>query len=69
VKRKLQINRKTGVLYLPRELMDDGFVGETSAYLAPDTLLITHPDADLDQVEANLELLLQEIKLLRGRRS
>ena len=63
MRRKVRINPKTGVLYMPKELLNDGFKGEVDALANAMTFTIVHPDADLEKLKESLEILLREIEL------
>lgn len=59
---RLRINPKTGVIYLPKVLVEDGFKGEVDAFGAGPVLTIIRPDADLDAVKDFLESISKEIE-------
>lgn len=60
---KIKVNPKTGVLYVPKDLLDDGFKGEMDALSNAMTFTIIHPEADLQRVKESLELLVRDINL------
>ncbi len=68
MKRKIRINPKTHLAYIPEELIDEGFVGDLDAYANAKTVTIVHPDASLEDVERSLGIVLQDIQLRMGKR-
>ncbi len=60
---KIKINPKTGVVYLPRELVEDGFRGEVDAFGAGSVIVITHPDADVAVIKESISLVSRDIEL------
>ena len=69
---KIKINPKTGVVYLPREMVEDGFRGEVDAFGAGSVIVITHPDADVMAIKESITLVAKDIDLTprsRSRRS
>ena len=68
----IKINPKTGVVYLPREMVEDGFKGEVDVFGAGSVLVITHPDADVMAIKKSIILVVKDIELTphsRSRRS
>jgi hypothetical protein len=59
---RLRINPKTGVIYLPKVLVEDGFKGEVDAFGAGPVLTIIRPDADPSAVKDFLESVSKEIE-------
>ena len=68
-KAKVRINPKTGVLYIPKELLNDGFRGDVDALSNAMTFTIIHPSADLEKVKESLEITLRDIELRLARES
>jgi len=68
-KAKVRINPKTGVLYIPKELLNDGFKGDVDALSNAMTFTIIHPSADLEKVKESLEITLRDIELRLKRES
>ena len=66
---RVRINPKTGVLYIPKELLNDGFRGDVDALSNAMTFTIIHPSADLEKVKESLEITLRDIKLRLKRES
>ena len=62
-KAKVRINPKTGVLYVPKELLNDGFSGDVYVLGNAMTFTVLHPSADLERVKESLEIALRDIKL------
>lgn len=53
--RKVRVNPKTGVLYIPKELLRDGFKGDMDALVNAMTFTLIHPEADLEKVRKVLK--------------
>lgn len=66
---KIKINPNTGVLYMPKDLLDDGFKGEMDALSNAMTFTIVHPEADLEGVKESLHIILQDIELRLKKRA
>lgn len=60
---KIKVNPKTGVLYMPKDLLDDGFKGEMDALVNSMIFTIIHPRADLEKVRKSLRILIDDIDL------
>lgn len=60
---KIKVNPKTGVFYVPKDLLDDGFKGEMDALANSMTFTLIHPEADLQAVKESLEILIGDIDL------
>jgi len=60
---KIKVNPKTGVFYVPKDLLDDGFKGEMDALSNAMTFTIIHPEANLEKVKESLEIMLRDIDL------
>jgi len=60
---KIKVNPKTGVFYMPKDLLDDGFKGEMDALSNAMTFTIVHPEANLQRVKESLEIMLRDIDL------
>ncbi|MBA7666703.1 hypothetical protein ES703_74784 [subsurface metagenome] len=63
MKTKIKVNSKTGVFYMPKDLLADGFKGEMDALSNAMTFTIVHPEADLEGVKESLEIMLMDINL------
>ena len=66
---RVRINPKTGVLYIPKELLNDGFRGDVDALSNAMTFTIIHPSADLEKVKESLKITLRDIELKLTRES
>jgi len=66
---RLKINPKTGVIYLPKVLVEDGFSGEVDAFGSGPVLVIIRPDADLETVKDRLDSVSKDIELTPRMRS
>ena len=62
-KAKVRINPKTGVLYVPKELLNDGFSGDVYILGNAMTFTVLHPCADLERVKESLEIALRDVNL------
>lgn len=60
---KIKINPKTGVIYLPKSMVEDGFNGEVDVFGAGSVLVITHPDADVMAIKESITLVAKDIDL------
>jgi len=67
MKRKIRVNPKTHLAYIPEEVINEGFTGDLDAYANAKTVTLVHPDAPLDEVERSLEIVLQDIRLRMGK--
>lgn len=56
-------NAKNPRPYWPRELKDEGFVGELTILNDALTATIIHPQATLEQVKRSLALVLKDVEL------
>ena len=63
MKTKIKVNGNTGVLYMPKDLLDDGFKGEMDALINSMTFIIIHPGANLEKVKKSLQILIEDIDL------
>ena len=65
---KVKINPKTGVVYLPKSVVEDGFKGEVDVYGAGSVIVIPHPDADVATIKESISLVARDIELMPSRR-
>lgn len=63
MKTKIRANENTGVLYVPKDLLNDGFKGEMDALVNSMTFTIIHPKASLEEVRKSLQILIEDIDL------
>ena len=66
---KVKINPKTGVVYLPRSVIEDGFKGGVDLYGVGSVIVIPHPDADISTIKESMSLVARDIELAPSRRS
>ena len=60
---KIKVNAKTGVLYMPKHLLNDGFKGEMNALTNAMTFTVIHPKADFQAVKQSLQILIDDIEM------
>ena len=65
MKRKIRINRKAKIAYIPKELIDQGLFGELDGYANAVTLTIVNPNTPLRDIERSLKIVLDDIKFRR----
>lgn len=53
-------------MYIPKDLADDGFVGETDILANMATVTILKPGATLEEVEKSLTIILEDVRLRRA---
>jgi len=61
---KIKINPKTGVVYLPKYMLEDGFSGEVDAFGVGSVIVIAHPDADVSVIRESISLALKDVELM-----
>lgn len=61
---KIKVDEKTGQTYIPKELRDDGFVGELEVRPSIFTATLVKPGASLEQVKQSLELEIKGLELI-----
>jgi len=59
----LKIHPKTGVTYIPKYLLEDGFKGQIDVFGAGPVIVLIHPDADADAIKESLSLVSRDIAL------
>ena len=64
---KIKVNPKTGVFYMPKQLLNDGFKGEMDALTNSMTFIFIHPEASLKAVKESLQILISDINLRLSR--
>ena len=67
MKRKIRVNPKTHLAYIPEEVINEGFIGDLDAYANAKTVTLVHPGAPLSEVERSLQIVLQDIRLRMGK--
>ncbi len=60
---KIKINPITGVVYLPKYILEGGFKGEVDVYGAGSVIVVLHPDADVATVKESISLVARDIEL------
>jgi len=63
LKRRLNINPKAQIVYLPKDLVEDGFNKDTDAYANLYTLTIVKPGAGLEEVKKSLAMVMRDIDM------
>lgn len=63
MKTKIKVNANTGVFYMPKHLLNDGFKGEMDAMVNSMTFIFVHPEANLKAVKESLQILIEDISL------
>ncbi len=53
-------------MYIPKDLADDGFTGETDMLANAATATIIKPGATLEEVERSLSIILEDVRLRRS---
>ena len=66
---KVKINPKTGVVYLPKSVVEDGFKGEVDVFGAGSVIVILHPAADVATIKESMSLVARDIELAPSSRS
>lgn len=69
MKSRVRINPKTGVFYMPKELLRDGFKGDVDVFSNSITFTIVHPNADLQKVKESFDITLRDIELRLRRKN
>jgi hypothetical protein len=65
MKRKIRINPKTKLAYIPEDIIQEGFVEDVDAYANAKTVTFVHPKASWEEIERSLEIVLADIRLRR----
>lgn len=68
MKRKIRINPKTRLAYIPEDIINEGFSEDVDAYANAKTFTIVHPKASFEEIERSLEIVLQDIRLRMGKK-
>jgi hypothetical protein len=63
----IPVSERTRVAYFPRELVKSGFKGKIPYLKSAMAVVLLHPDATFDEVEESLQVILQEIRVRKGR--
>jgi len=62
VRRKITVNPKAKIAYMPKDLIEQGLSGELEAYANAVTLTIVKPDTPLKDIKRSLEIVLDDIR-------
>lgn len=68
MKRKIKINPKTRIAYIPDDIIEEGFINACDVYANAKTVTIVHPKASLEEIIRSLEIVLQDIQLRQGKK-
>lgn len=63
MKRQIRINPVTKLGYIPKDLIDAGYVGDVEVLINAVTATIIKPGTDLQSVKRSLEITIQDIEL------
>ena len=63
MKRKVTIHKDARTVYLPKEVVDEGFTGEADAYADAFTFTIVRPQTSLSRIKESLEIVLADINM------
>jgi len=69
MKRKIRINPKTQLAYIPDEIIQEGFVNDVDAFANAITVTLVKPDSSLEEIERSLQIVLQDIHLRMGNKN
>lgn len=61
----IRVDRKTGMTYFPKEIRQEGFVGEIEGMPNALTFTLVKPGTKLADVEKSLQIVLEDIRLRR----
>jgi len=67
VKGQIKINPKTGIAYIPDDIRREGFEGEVELLANAKTVTLFLPGASLDEIERSLLIVLDDIRLRKGK--
>jgi hypothetical protein len=60
---RVKVDPRSGVTYFPKEIRQEGFVGEVEGLPNAFTFVLIKPGARLVDVEKSLRIILRDIKL------
>ena len=69
MKGQIKINPKTGIAYIPDNIRQEGFEGEVELLANAKTVTLFLPGASLDEIERSLLIVLDDIRLRKGKPS
>jgi len=65
--RKVRVYEKhPHYLYMPKDFVEEGFVGVMDALANAKTITLLHPSTTLEEAEKSLEIVIEDIRLRRG---
>ena len=67
MKRRIRINPKTQLAYIPDEIIREGFTDDVDAYANAITVTLVKPDSTLAEIEQSLQIVLRDIRLRMGK--
>lgn len=53
--------------YIPKELTDEGFIGDVEILANAKTFTVFHPGASLEEIEESMKIVMQDIRLRMGK--
>jgi len=62
---RIKVDKHTGMTYFPKEIRQEGFVGEIEGLPNALTFTLIKPGTKLTDVERSLQIILQDIRLRR----
>jgi hypothetical protein len=60
---KFKVHPQARTIYLTRDVIEEGFQGKLDGYRNAVTLTLVHPQASLEDIEASLKVVLDDIEL------
>ena len=63
MKKKISINQQTGIVYIPKDLVSNGYHGDVDILINAVTATLIKPGTDLKSVIRSLEITIQDIEL------
>jgi hypothetical protein len=63
MKAKWRINPEARILYIPKDVLEEGFKGNVDVFINAATFTVVRPGASLSDVEASLKIMLHDISL------
>lgn len=63
MKKKISINPQTGISYIPKDLVSNGYVGDVEILINAVTATLIKPGTNLSSVKRSLEITIQDIEL------
>ena len=67
MKRRIRINPKTQLAYIPDEIIREGFTDDVDAYANAITVTLVKPNSTLAEIEQSLQIVLRDIRLRMGK--